>query len=70
MVNILSIRVFAPELIFVGIVISGRRKFDIIISKKLNVSLRFETLSRSKLKSPEINIFLFSNDRMSVIFLR
>ena len=50
---------FVPELILVGIVIRGRKKLDIIMSKKVNVSLRFEMFNKSKLKSPAINTFFF-----------
>ena len=55
---------------FVGTVMSGKRKLDIIVSKKLNVSLCLDTFSKSKLKSPEINIFLFSVDNLSLICFR
>ena len=45
--KILAISVFVPELILVGIFIKGRKKLDIIVSKKLNVSLCFEMFNKS-----------------------
>ena len=47
------------ELSLVGRVMVGMRKFAIMFSKKLNDS-RCEVFDRSKLKSPAMNIFLFS----------
>ena len=60
----LSITVCFLGFIFVGRVITGSRKFDIIVSKKFEDSL-FEMLRKSMLKSPAIYIFLFSAESLS-----
>ena len=62
--NVINHSVFFG-LIFVGIVITGSWKLDIIVSKRLNDSL-FVVFIRSKLKSPAIHVFSFSIVSLSI----